>query len=53
MSKTDRRAMSACVADAQGRALVMGNDDLDLLHAGHYHGMATDCRRVYRLRPRG
>ena len=29
------------VADAQGRALVMGNDDLDLLHAGHYRGMTT------------
>ena len=35
------------VADAQGRALVMGNDDLDLLHGGHYRGMTTDCRRVY------
>ena len=29
------------VADAQGRALAMGDDDLDLFHAGHY-----------RLRPR-
>jgi hypothetical protein len=26
------------VADAQGRALVMGDDDLDLLHVGHYRG---------------
>ena len=45
--------MSDCVADAQGRALVMGNDDLDLLHVGHYHVMTTDGRRLYRLRPRG
>jgi hypothetical protein len=29
------------VADAQGRALVMGDDDLDLLHVGHYRGMTT------------
>ena len=34
------------VADAQGRALVMGDDDLDLLHVGHYRGMTTDCRRL-------
>jgi hypothetical protein len=25
-------------ADAQGRALVMGDDDLDLLHVGHFAG---------------
>ena len=31
------------VADAQGRALVMGDDDLDLLHVGHYRGMTTDA----------
>jgi hypothetical protein len=41
------------VADAQGRALVMGDDDLDLLHAGHCREMTTDCRRVYRVRLRG
>jgi hypothetical protein len=29
-------------ADAQGRALVVGDDDLDLLHTGHCRGMATD-----------
>jgi hypothetical protein len=26
------------VTDAQGRALVMGDDDLDLRHVGHYRG---------------
>jgi len=30
------------VVDAQGRALVMGDDDLDLAHVGHYRGMTTD-----------
>ena len=30
------------VTDAQGRALVMGDDDLDLLHVGHYRGRTTD-----------
>jgi len=30
------------VADAHGRALAMGDDDLDLLHAGHHCGMTTD-----------
>jgi hypothetical protein len=30
------------VADAQGRALVMGDHDLDLLHAGHCRGMLAD-----------
>src|SRR5262249_5395058 len=30
------------VADAQGRALVMGDDDLDLFHVGHYRGMIID-----------
>ena len=30
------------VTDAQGRALVMGDDDLDLLHVGHCRGMTTD-----------
>jgi hypothetical protein len=29
------------VADAQGRALVVGDDDLDLLHTGHCRGMTT------------
>ena len=40
------------IADAQGRALVVGDDDLDLLHVGQYRGMTTDCRRVYRVRLR-
>jgi hypothetical protein len=31
----------------------MGDDDLDLLHAGHYRGMTTDSRQVYRVRLRG
>jgi hypothetical protein len=39
------------VADPQGRVLVMGDDDLDLFHAGHYRGIpavaagliACDC----------
>jgi len=35
------------VADAQGRALVMGYDDLDLFHVGQYRGMTAECRRVY------
>src|SRR5215468_1295128 len=30
------------VADAQGRALGVGDDDLDLLHTGHCRGMTTD-----------
>jgi hypothetical protein len=40
------------VADAQGRALVMRDDDLDLLHVGHCRGMTSECRRVYRVRLR-
>jgi hypothetical protein len=40
------------VADAQGRALIMGDDDLDLL-VGHYRGMTTDVTGVYRVRLRG
>ena len=41
------------VADAQGRALLMGDDDLDLLHTGHHRG--DDHRRhlVCRVRLRG
>ena len=35
------------VTDAQGRALVMGDDDLDLLHVGHYRG--DDHRRRRQL----
>jgi AcrR family transcriptional regulator len=31
------------IADAQGRALVVGDDDLDLFHVGHYRG--DDQRR--------
>ena len=30
------------VADAQRRALAMGDDDLDLLHVGHYRGEEND-----------
>ena len=30
------------VADAEGRALVMGDDDLDLPHVGHRRRMTTD-----------
>jgi hypothetical protein len=30
------------VTDAQGRALAMGDDDLDLFQAGQYRGMTTD-----------
>ena len=41
------------VADAQGHALVMGDDDLDLLHVGQYRGITTDCRWVYFVRLRG
>ena len=40
------------VADAQGRALVVGDDDLDL-HVGHYRGMTTDVATSYRVRLRG
>jgi len=29
------------VADAHGRALVMGHDDLNLVHIGHHRQMAT------------
>jgi hypothetical protein len=38
------------VVDAQGRALVMGDDDLDLAHVGHYRGMTTDVATGYRVR---
>jgi hypothetical protein len=41
------------VADAQGRALVMGNDDLDLLHVGHHRGDDYRRHRVYHAPPRG
>jgi hypothetical protein len=41
------------VADAQGRALVMGDDDLDLLHVGHHRGDDYRRHRVYRVRLRG
>ena len=30
------------LTDAQGRPLAMGDDDLDLFHAGHYRGMTAD-----------
>jgi hypothetical protein len=33
------------VADSEGRAVVMGDDNLDLLHAGHYRGMTTSIAR--------
>jgi hypothetical protein len=41
------------VTDAQGRALVMGDDDLDLLHLGHYRGDDHRRHRLYRVRLRG
>jgi hypothetical protein len=32
---------------------MMGDDDLDLLHTGHYRAMTTDAAtRVYRVRLR-
>ena len=37
------------VAGAQGRALVMGDDDLDLLHVGHHRGDDYRRHRVYRV----
>lgn len=30
------------VTDAQGRALAIGDDDLDFHHVGRYHGMITE-----------
>jgi len=41
------------VADPQGRALVMGDDDLDLLHVGHHRRDDYRRHRVYRVRLRG
>ena len=41
------------VADAQGRALAMGDDDLDLLHVGHHRRDGYRRHRVYRGRLRG
>jgi len=42
------------VADAQGRPLVMGDDDLDVLHVGHYRGMIIDVATgISRVRLRG
>jgi len=35
------------VIDAQGRALVMGDDDLDLLYVGHHRGDDHRRHRVY------
>jgi hypothetical protein len=37
------------VADAQGRALVVGHDDLDLRHAGHLGGTNTAVATDYRV----
>jgi hypothetical protein len=34
------------VADAQSRALVMGDDDRDLFHAGHCRGLIIDAGTV-------
>src|SRR5438552_13645408 len=39
------------VADAQGRALVVGDDDLDLLHTGHCRGMTTDVATGLSMQP--
>jgi len=41
------------VADAQGRALVMGDDDLDLRRVGHHRGDGYRRDRVYHVRLRG
>jgi hypothetical protein len=47
------------VTDAQGRALAMGDDDLDdlddldLLHVGHHRGDDHRPHRVYRVRLHG
>jgi hypothetical protein len=38
------------VADAQRRALVMGNDDLDLVHVGHHRGDHRRGHRIYCVR---
>jgi hypothetical protein len=32
------------LADTQGRPLVMGDDDLNFFHVGHYRGMIIDGR---------
>jgi hypothetical protein len=42
MRQFTRRASGDGLLDAQGRALVMGDDDLDRLYVGHYRGMTTD-----------
>ena len=39
------------VADAQGRALVMGDDDLDLFHVGHYRGRDHRRHRGFTVTP--
>jgi hypothetical protein len=41
------------VADAQGRALAVGHDNLDVLHLGHHRGDDDRRHRVYRVRLRG
>lgn len=38
------------VADAQGRALGMADDDLGLIHGGQYPGMAVDVARYIATR---
>jgi hypothetical protein len=35
------------VADAQRRALAVGDDDFNLFHTGHPGGDARRCRRIY------
>jgi hypothetical protein len=41
------------IADAQGRALVVGDDDLDLFHVGHCRGDDHRRHRIYHVRLRG
>jgi hypothetical protein len=41
------------VADAQRHTLAMGDDDLDLLHVGHYRGHDHRHYRVLLVRRRG
>jgi hypothetical protein len=39
------------VADTQGHAIVMGDDDLDLFHVGCSRGMTTDAATGLRWEP--
>jgi hypothetical protein len=35
------------VTDAQSHSLVVGDDDLDLIHVGHCRGRSIDGARIY------